>query len=616
MFGMPDFLDRNEQRRVDVLRAVLYVLLVIAIISAVIVWFTTSNTEIVLEFGGVIVVLCGVGLWILHKGETKFVAVFLVVFMWLFFLALSILRGGVSSSLLVGHFVVLIIAMVMINKLAGWFVVIASLIARMVIPFIMSNYIFLPNLLPESTMHRSFSQMILLVMGALFLDISMTSLNQFLKVSRRFEQRYRALFERSNDAIFILNLDLELIETNRNGELMLGYSQEEMLNEKVDRLVTRPENLIEGVNEILAGETAPIREFQVITKGGELVNVEISLSLVKDGEEAPQFIQCVARDVREGKRMKSMLLEYKQRYQAMFDSTVDAVFLFGMNGEPLDANEQAAKILGYASIKELVETPIHQLIAPGEEIHMNQIMDDLIDGKKVPEYDRKMIRKDGRKIVVEVSAGLVTDSDGSPLYIQTIWRDVTLKRMREERLETSLAEMEILAMTDPLTKLWNRRAIFEQAQIYLSDAELNKETFSVILVDVDLLKDINDRYGHHAGDIALIHVAAQLERGKRKPDRAGRWGGDEFLVVLPRTGINEAEILARRLHDLIGGEDLEGESGMFQIGTSIGVAGTDSVEGGEHKLEIILNMADKAMYLAKEAGRQGVAVYRQGEEEG
>jgi diguanylate cyclase (GGDEF)-like protein/PAS domain S-box-containing protein len=616
MFDMPDFLDRNEERRVDVLRAVLYSVLVITVFSAVIGWFTTPDMGVVLELGGGIVVMCGVGLWLLHKGKTNLVSVFVVIFMWLFFLILSYFQGGVSSSLLVGHLVVVIIAMVMINRLTGWLIVVASVIARMLIPFFITSYGFLPNVLSESSMHRSFSQMMLLIIGAVFLDISMTGLNQFLKVSRKFEQRYRALFERSNDAIFILNMDLELVETNQNGELMLEYSLEELLNMKIDHLVVRPEELIECIDKLLTGDAAPIKEFQLITKGGGLVDVEMSLSLVRNEGESPHYLQCVARDVRERKKTKSKLMEYTQRYQAMFDSTVDAVFLLELNGEPFDANEQAAKMLGYRTIKDLIETPISHIIVSGEEIHMQQVIDDLKTGKKLPEYDRKMIRKDGRKIIVEVSAGLVTDSDGRPLYLQTICRDVTLKRMREERLETSLAEMEILAMTDPLTKLWNRRAIYEQAQIYASDADLNQEAFSVILIDVDLLKDINDQYGHHAGDIALIHVAAQLEMGKRKPDRAGRWGGDEFLIILPRTGIKEAEILARRLHDLISGKNLEGESGEFQIGTSIGVAGTDSVEGGEYDLEMILDMADKAMYLAKEAGRQGVAVFRQGEEEG
>jgi diguanylate cyclase (GGDEF)-like protein/PAS domain S-box-containing protein len=499
----------------------------------------------------------------------------------------------------------------MINKWAGWLVVATSILARMAMPFFISNYSYLPNLLPDSTMHRSFGQMMLLIIGAVFLDISMVGLNQFLKVSRKFEQRYQALFKRSNDAIFIINLDLELIETNLNGARLLGYSQEEMLNMKIENLVTRPEELAHCVDRLLAGDTVPIRENQFISKNSDLIDVQLSTSLVRDEKNAPLYFQCVARDLREEKRTKRRLVEYTQRYQAMFDSTVDAVFILGLDGKQIDANEQAAKIMGYESLEDFRGKSKDDLLAPGEDIHFQKVFEDLLAGKHVPKYDRKMIRKDGRTIIVEVSAGLVYDSDGTPLYVQTISRDITLKRMREERLETSLAEMEILAMTDHLTKLLNRRAIYEQAQIHNNEAKLNQDTFSVILIDVDLLKNINDQYGHQFGDLALKHLAAQLEIGKRKSDRTGRWGGDEFLIVMPRTGLKEAEIVARRLHELIGEKSLLVKSVEFQVGTSIGVAGTESANGGVYELETVLSMADKAMYLAKEAGRRGVAVFRQ-----
>ena len=241
------------------------------------------------------------------------------------------------------------------------------------------------------------------------------------------------------------------------------------------------------------------------------------------------------------------------------------------------------------------------------------VLENLKAGKKVPKYDRKMLRKDGRTIIVEVSAGIVYDSEGKPMFVQTISRNVTDKRMREERLESSLAEMEILAMTDPLTKLLNRRALYERAEILLKEAKISQSPLSVILIDVDLLKQINDRYGHHAGDIAFIHLATQLEIGKRKTDQTGRWAGDEFLIIMPATKLNDGEVVARRLHQLISGELIKVEEETFKVGISIGVAGTQSVSGGVYDLDEILGMADKAMYLAKESGRHGVAVFK-GEE--
>jgi diguanylate cyclase (GGDEF)-like protein/PAS domain S-box-containing protein len=614
MFDMPDYIERNRERKKKLLRAVLYALIIISISSGVSLWWNTTNIAFSLIYGGA-VFLCAWALTRLKKGREKVITSLLVFQMWLLFTILSYFRGEVNASLSLGYMVVMIIAMVTIDRWAGWLVVAASLLAYTLIPVVVNTYGSSSLVLPDSSSHQFFSRISLMILGAVLLDVTIQGINQLLRISRKYEQHYRALFERSNDVIFILDPDLGLIEMNQIGEVMLGYSQEELRNLSVENLVGDPETLEKTVKMLLAGDTVPIREDQLVTKPGEMLDVEISTSLVRDEKNRPLYLQCVARDVQEREKTKGKLIEYTQRYQAMFDSTVDAVFLLGLNGEQLDANQQAAKMLGYETFEEFKEKPISELFSPEDELTFQHVLDNLLAGKIVPNYDRTMVCKDGSRIIVEVSAGMVYDSEGAPLYVQTISRDVTEKRMREERLESSLAEMEILAMTDPLTKLLNRRAILEQARMHIEQAELHQSPFSVMLIDVDLLKNINDEYGHHAGDITLIYIAAQLDVGMRASDRVGRWGGDEFLIVMPRTGLQEAEIVARRLGDLIGQKDIQEECRAFRVGTSIGVAGTESDWRGVYDLNEILDMADKAMYMAKETGRHGVAVFQQTEVE-
>jgi diguanylate cyclase (GGDEF)-like protein/PAS domain S-box-containing protein len=615
MFNMPDYIERNRARKENLIRVVLFALIVISIFSGISVWWNTADIGFALLFVGV-ALLCLWGLFMLKKGRERLIASLLIILMWLFFTGLSYFRGEVNASLSLGYLVLMIIGMVVIDRWVGWFVVISSLVISIVIPVMVNTFGPSTLILPDSSLHQFYSQTSLMILGAIFLDVTIQGIDHLLMISRKFEHRYRALFERSNDAIFIINLDLVVIEANKNCEGLLGYSQEELRNMKVENLVVNPKALKNSIEKLLAGDTTPIREDQLITNQGELIDMEISTSLVRDEKNMPLYLQCVAHDVRKRKETKSKLMEYTQRYQAMFDSTVDAVFILGLDGSQLDANEQAAKMLGYETLEELREELESDLVSPEDEHQFQRVVDDLLAGKKVPKYDRKMVRKDGSRIIVEVSAGMVYDSEGTPLYVQTISRDVTEKRMREERLEISLAEMEILAMTDPLTKLLNRRAILEQAKIYLEQAELRQSAFSVMLIDVDLLKDINDGYGHHAGDITLIYIAAQLEVGMRAADRVGRWGGDEFLIVMPRTALKEAEIVARRLGDLIGQKEIKEERRAFRVGTSIGVAGTESTREGVYDLDAILEMADKAMYLAKETGRHGVAVFQQSEVRG
>jgi len=615
MFNMPDYIERNRARKENLIRVVLFALIATSIVSGISVWWNTADIAFALLFGGA-ALLCLWGLFLLKKGRERLIASLLIILMWLFFTGLSYIRGEVNASLTLGYLVLMIIAMAVIDRWVGWFVVISSLIISIAIPIIVDTYGPSSLVLPDSSLHQFYTQTTLMILGVILLDVTIQGKDHLLMISRKFEHRYRALFERSNDAIFIFSLSLEVIEVNKICESLLGYSQDELRSMKAENLVAKPEALKKCIEKLLAGDTTPIQEDQLITNTGERIDVEISTSLVRDEKNMPIYLQSVARDIRERKKTKSKLMEYTQRYQAMFDGTVDAVFILGLDGERLDANEQAAKMLGYETLEELREESDSDLIFPQEERQFQQVVDDLLAGKKVPKFDRKMMRKDGSKIIVEVSAGMVYDSEGTPLYVQTISRDVTEKRMREERLESSLAEMEVLAMTDPLTKLLNRRAILEQARIHLERAELHRSAFSLMLIDVDLLKDINDGYGHHAGDITLIYVAAQLEVGMRAADRVGRWGGDEFLIVMPRTTLKEAEIVARRLGDLIGQREIKEERRAFRVGTSIGVAGTESTPEGIYDLDEILEMADKAMYLAKETGRHGVAVFDQSEVRG
>jgi len=117
----------------------------------------------------------------------------------------------------------------------------------------------------------------------------------------------------------------------------------------------------------------------------------------------------------------------------------------------------------------------------------------------------------------------------------------------EEQLIQARHQMEILAMHDSLTGLLNRRAIEEHAENELELARRKNYPLSVILLDIDHFKSVNDQYGHSVGDQTLRHLAEILTRNQRQYDRIGRWGGEEFLVVLSNTKISEAVLVAERL---------------------------------------------------------------------
>ena len=163
-------------------------------------------------------------------------------------------------------------------------------------------------------------------------------------------------------------------------------------------------------------------------------------------------------------------------------------------------------------------------------------------------------------------------------------------------------EMEHRAKTDPLTGLANRRGVEEALARETDRARRYGSPLSVMMIDVDQLKDINDRFGHHAGDAALQNLAAVLLETVRSVDVPGRWGGDEFLVILPDTSAEHAEQLAMRLRRRVHDQPTTAENHEILISLSIGVANYQKDES----LESLIRRVDQAMYTAKEDGRDRI----------
>ena len=220
--------------------------------------------------------------------------------------------------------------------------------------------------------------------------------------------------------------------------------------------------------------------------------------------------------------------------------------------------------------------------------------------------------KSGRDDVVE---GLNAGADD---YVtKPFRRDELLARMGvgsrildlETRLSESLAREEALATLDSLTGLPNRRALYDRARAELNRAQREKKSIGLIMMDIDDFKPINDQFGHAAGDEALRLVAEVLQKSKRAYDFTGRWGGDEFLAILPGTSILQAGLVAERIRASIDKVRLEADgAGAVVLRTSLGVA---CASPAFHPVELdeLLQQADSALYRAKAEGRNRVCLH-------
>lgn len=169
----------------------------------------------------------------------------------------------------------------------------------------------------------------------------------------------------------------------------------------------------------------------------------------------------------------------------------------------------------------------------------------------------------------------------------------------EEKVRVRTEALQKLANTDQLTQLNNRGAILDNLDNELKRTERYKHNLSVLMLDIDLFKEINDKFGHLEGDNVLSSVAAKIKDTCRQTDSVGRYGGEEFLVILPETTLQDAEEMANRIRLAV--SECQTKDGV-KITCSIGVS---SYQTGDTAVELI-NMADNRVYKAKNLGRNMV----------
>jgi diguanylate cyclase (GGDEF)-like protein/PAS domain S-box-containing protein len=205
-----------------------------------------------------------------------------------------------------------------------------------------------------------------------------------------------------------------------------------------------------------------------------------------------------------------------------------------------------------------------------------------------------------RRVYWEIKTPIYEDEDRSRIWgLCGISTDITELELLKEKLEQQ-------AQQDYLTGLSNRRHFMNQGQVELARAQRYGTPLSLLMLDIDRFKNINDTHGHKAGDIVLQQMSEVMRATLRSVDIIGRMGGEEFAILLPETDLKRATEVAERLRENVAHAQVALETAApLQFTVSIGVS---TLEGKEATLDTLLNQADWALYEAKEGGRNKVCV--------
>jgi diguanylate cyclase (GGDEF)-like protein/PAS domain S-box-containing protein len=345
-----------------------------------------------------------------------------------------------------------------------------------------------------------------------------------------------------NDGLYVTDPDGLFTYVNKALVAILGH-------EKPDEIIGRSfiEFIEPSYKEVMKQR---YKAYQHSSVPSSLITVRI---IRKDGSTGlieirpgspghPGFSRGVVRDITEIRRTEIQLRETESLYQSIVELSPDAIVLSNLEGAILDFNEKALKLYNYDRKESVLGQWIGSFVAPSEQKAMEVLIIDAIQKGERLYSEVNLVRSDGSTFLGEVSAKLLGTINGKKPLLMILARDITERKATEEQLRA-------LSVTDPLTKLFNRRGVTLAAEQELRHTKRTGGVLTVMFMDLNGMKKINDTYGHDMGDSVLVSVAQALRETFRDSDIIGRIGGDEFVAVALNADMETVEPMITRLRE-------------------------------------------------------------------
>lgn len=279
-------------------------------------------------------------------------------------------------------------------------------------------------------------------------------------------------------------------------------------------------------------------------------------------------------------------------YRFIFEKSLDAILLTSPDG-PIHRANPAACAMFQRTEEEIIQAGRAGIVDLKDPRLEPALQERREKGSVVAELT--FYKKDGSRFPGQVSSTIFQDNHGRE-WTAMIVRDITELRQTEEILKELQQATEEMARRDFLTGVWNRRGFIDKLRKETSRAHRKKGPLSLMLLDIDHFKSINDQYGHLCGDVFLSEFALKLTSMLRPYDEIGRYGGDEFILLLPDTDKEEACRVAERIRLEFKEHPVLVKGKKISTTMSIGVM---ELDGGEEKLNDIISRVDGYMYNAK-----------------
>jgi len=400
---------------------------------------------------------------------------------------------------------------------------------------------------------------------------------------------FREAFERSPSMQCFIDIDsARVIEANDAMLSFLGCTADRLCQLRLGDLLIAPREESDSMAADLLGGVMRRATVRLRDGDGSLRHVELHAVPVTGADGAP-LLHLVAHDISARVQAESRLQVYSEFYENLPVPLYRATR--GATGRFVRFNPAFLRLFEADRPEQLFERNISDFYVDPRE--RERFSNELMHYGEVHRYELQLRTLTGRVIRCIDTAYQHEDENGQVVF-DGVLEDVTRQRELEQELEQQ-------ARSDELTGLANRRSCDAALASELERCERYGEPFSLLMLDLDHFKRVNDERGHAAGDLLLQHVAEVIGHHVRQTDVAARWGGEEFVVLLPSTRETGAARLAEKLREAIGALTRDDETGVT---VSVGYGQYARGEGRD----AFLGRLDDALYAAKEAGRDRVCL--------
>ena len=304
-----------------------------------------------------------------------------------------------------------------------------------------------------------------------------------------------------------------------------------------------------------------------------------------------QGIIGVSRDISARVRSEKELRENEKRLRQIIENASDIIFTTDLDGNIMQIAESWANHLGY-DISEIIGKNVDFFLHDDDKESVQEALNNITEADKGISVDFRSLTGRGVERWYTCNSKLLRDEDNNPFCIIGIARDITEQKKNFEKLRSE-------AELDALTDVFNRRMLDFFIESEIAKSVRYKSIFSVIMIDLDFFKKVNDNYGHDKGDDILRNCAEIFKKNIRHSDLIARYGGEEFIILAPNTDIENGKMLAEKIRTVIETFDFglkENLTASFGVSSYI----------ADDTPETVMKRADKALYSAKKQGRNRV----------